>query len=452
VALETVDLKAIPVMAAGGPYRGVGSPPEGDYYSVADLEQFARDTNELIEQIDPPAKIGHSFGQRMLRSSGISDDEKPAVGWLRNLRVEGEKLLADITKVPKKFAQLVEAGAFRKRSPEIAILRRQGTSDDARRYKVIRGLAWLGAKAPAIRTLDEIAALYSEDTDEAERFLAEEQDEPSWNPNQGYRWIQERIYSALNNANTTYYVADVGPSEALVLNTASSTTMTGHIVPFTISEETVYIAPPDEWIAAAPPWIRVALTYRDFVEPASLEESRAAADTKSVEKFELSDEQVAQFAETLGVDAETLDPETLLSSVGELKQRAEQPPPVEDKEEEEEGVRKMSEEEFVELKTDAEAGKEAKRELWEMRRKAFLDAAEEAGKIVPAARESYEKMYAADENETRTIIEALPQNEVLLREYGSDDNGLGEDAKVEERLFAAFQAYRGNAPEPEAED
>ena len=162
----------------------------------------------------------------------------------------------------------------------------------------------------------------------------------------------------------------------------------------------------------------------------------------------LSEEQVAKFGEILEIgDGEDLDPDAMLAKLGELKEKAEAEP------ETPEGARQMSEQEFSELKADAvRAGKQAQQMLWTMRRDAFLDAAESAGKITPAAREQYERFYSLDEEETRKTIEELPVNEVLLREYGSDENGLeGTDEKAEERMFDELRAYRG-APTREAAD
>ena len=352
------------------------------------------DTNELIDQVDPPAKIGHSFGQRLLANS-IADDEKPAVGWLRNFRVEGKKLVADQLKTPQKFAQLVDAGAFRKRSAEIAKLRRQSADGgDSKVYHVVRAVSWLGAKAPAMRNLDEIAALYSETEEEAERFLAEEADATVvWNPRQGYRWVQERISSALNPRGLAplaseaegYYVMDVGPSVALVKRYGDDDTKAS-LVPFRVEGEEVVLASRDQWRDAQQTWVSVARSYIDFVEPVG--DPETSADSRGVPEFTLTEEQVAQFAEKLGVEPDQLDPETVIAQVGELRERAENPPapPEGDGEgEDEKGVVKMSEDELTELRAMAEEGRAAKTTLWERERDDFLNAAIDDRKITPGA-------------------------------------------------------------------
>ena len=160
MSLQTESLLGVPIMAAGGPYNGRDSGAAGDRFTRGDLQLIAANTNALADELRVPVKIGHSREQRLLRDSGLYVDEQPAAGWLTNFRVEGDKLYTDIKAVPKKLAQLVKSGAFRTRSVELngpVKSQRTGRVYDA----VVTALALLGAKAPAIRTLDDIHALYS---------------------------------------------------------------------------------------------------------------------------------------------------------------------------------------------------------------------------------------------------------------------------------------------------
>jgi hypothetical protein len=83
--LETVDIPAVEVLSTGGPVHGVGSPPEGDYWTRDQLEAMAAAARELAAEIKPPNKIGHSDASRSLRNSALAvptPGEMPAVGWL----------------------------------------------------------------------------------------------------------------------------------------------------------------------------------------------------------------------------------------------------------------------------------------------------------------------------------------------------------------------------------
>lgn len=148
MGLETVDLVGVEILATGGPFHGRGSPPAGDYWRPADLRELVDAHRELAAELRPPATIGHGGGHM------------PAVGYLDRLRLsaDGSELLADVRDVPRQFAELVKARAYRTRSVELSRVTSQRTG---RKYaRVVTGLAWLGGKMPAVRTLGDVTALY----------------------------------------------------------------------------------------------------------------------------------------------------------------------------------------------------------------------------------------------------------------------------------------------------
>lgn len=146
-ALATETFRGVQLLEADVRIHGQGSPPEGDLYTVGDLNRIAAAHRELAGELSAPAKIGH-------------DSAAPAVGWLENVRVEGRKLLADVQAVPRRFAELVRAGAYRTRSVELSRVTSQRTG---RRYNdVVTAVAWLGARLPAARTLDDVIKLYED--------------------------------------------------------------------------------------------------------------------------------------------------------------------------------------------------------------------------------------------------------------------------------------------------
>lgn len=156
--LETVDILGVEILSAGGPIHGVGSPPAGDYWSPEQLRGMADAAADLGDEVKAPAKIGHKGGD-------------PAVGWLENVRVndDGSRLLADIKRVPKGLSSLIDAGAYRTRSVELSSITSQKTG---RKHDwVVSGLAWLGGKMPAVRTLADVVKLYEADEDPGRKFV-----------------------------------------------------------------------------------------------------------------------------------------------------------------------------------------------------------------------------------------------------------------------------------------
>lgn len=150
--MNTVDFDAVEILSVGGPVHGRGSVAGGDFYGRADLRAIAAANRDLAGELKPPAKIGHA-------------GDAPAVGWLENIRVNetGDKLLADVRRMPKGVASLIDVGAYRTRSVELSKVTSQVSG---RTYELaVTGLAWLGGKMPAVRTLDDVVKLYETDSD-----------------------------------------------------------------------------------------------------------------------------------------------------------------------------------------------------------------------------------------------------------------------------------------------
>ena len=107
---------------------------------------------------EPTVKAGHATGQ---------EDEKearrvfgaPALGYAKRIWIEGKKLLADLKQVPKKFADLIKAGAFKRISAEIYwdyVYEVSGKKFP----RVLKSIAFLGAEIPALTDLKTIESLY----------------------------------------------------------------------------------------------------------------------------------------------------------------------------------------------------------------------------------------------------------------------------------------------------
>ncbi len=338
--LDTVDFNGVEILAAAGPIHGKGSPPEGDSYSADDLRRMASDFAELTPELRAPAKIGHGGDQ-------------PAVGWLDRLRVSGDatKLLADIRGVPKRLAGLINAGAYRTRSVELSSLTSQRTG---KKYGLVpTGMAWLGGKMPAVRTLDDVVALYE---GEAEVEL-------------------ERVY-----------------------------------------EVTVEADPDGLRDAVA----QLGVTYASE----DADENPPASDTRSeMDKLTITGEAATKLVQKLGLgeDADAAKIEEALDAreneLVETKRKLEEAEAKLPKE----GERAYSSDEIAELAKKAEAGERAEKKLYESERRDVIEGAVKAAKIAPAERDKFEKLYEADEETTKSLLESLtPRSELRGREFGGE--------------------------------
>lgn len=91
------------------------------------------------------------------RFPALSDGE-PAMGWVQNVRVQGDRLVGDLANVPARLAAIIPK-AFRRRSIEIAANVRR--PDGTVRPYALHGLGLLGVEMPAVKGLADVTARYS---------------------------------------------------------------------------------------------------------------------------------------------------------------------------------------------------------------------------------------------------------------------------------------------------
>ena len=117
---------------------------------------------ELLEHL-VEAHGAHALRRPVLKLGHVDPrfDGQPAVGYVDNLRVEGDVLLGDFLSVPKAFADIA-ATAFPDRSVEIFY---EFTDQAGKTWPaVLTAVALLGASAPAVTDLSSwqgIADLYT---------------------------------------------------------------------------------------------------------------------------------------------------------------------------------------------------------------------------------------------------------------------------------------------------
>ena len=390
--LPTRDLTGIPLMSIGGPFRGQGSPPEGDFYTEADLAEIARDTNAVIDEVDPFTKLGHNSAQRLARQSGLYDDdgEKPNTGSWRNFRVESGKLVADVVGMPAKLARLFESGAFRKRSVEFKPYESQNGRGKFQR--VIRAVALLGAKAPAVKTLDDVVSLYGdEEIDDADLHVVEYEEEGS-------------------PTATLDLQIDLQPIDG---ESGASADTRGEM-PETTEQET----------------------------------------TEQESGLTLSDAERDQLAESLGIEGEVTSA-ALVARAAEVRTLADAR---ESGDEEDDGDGEpdpdgendpappaagvqLSEAEYWDLRTRADMGARAAETLRVDRRDTAIESAMRDGRITPAAREEFVRLYDEDEDGASRILNALTPNEALAAVYGGDGESAVSDD--EQRAYEELSEMSG---------
>jgi phage I-like protein len=117
---------------------------------------------------EPPLKLGHDDDQAIIQESGF-----PSIGWVQALRVKGDKLVADFKGVPKKLADIIKAGGYKKVSSELYF----DYSIGGKTWPaVLKAVALLGADVPAVKTIADIRAAYDENAiPEVVVYMAEKQ-------------------------------------------------------------------------------------------------------------------------------------------------------------------------------------------------------------------------------------------------------------------------------------
>jgi hypothetical protein len=495
--LPTVDISAVEAISAGGPYYGQGSPEGGDFFTDEEIAEMAENTAILIKagELRPPNKIGHSNSQKLLANSGlqtpgdgtkVTSDEEPAAGWLDNVRADGGKLVTDVKKVPRKLGLLIRAGAFRTRSVEMSRVKPQSDEGKARakelgsdRLTVISALAWLGAKAPAVRTLDDAISLYADGDHESAAALLTADESPTddtietrdyatgdvvWKPGDGLQARLDRIRSALNPGPnpSQYYVRDATDALALV-ESYNEPCSTCWIVPYEIDAEgDVRVAPSSEWTLAQQAWVEAASSYADRNRSSEhVNIPRPPADTSVVSvKTKFSDEQIAKLAEGLGID-EADEAKRREAVEAQLEANFSTPPAGGEsgtdggdagtggtgtgteggdggtEPEPGSGENKAFAARLTELETKlevaeakAERGDRAYAESLKRDRDLDLKQAIHDGRIEPSAVGKWEKRYEDLGAEmARTLLSELPINEDFKRTYGSDDDSLDPEIR-----------------------
>lgn len=118
-----------------------GDYPQGTF-SVDDIDEIVAGFDPKLHE--PPVKLDHDTG--------------PAYGWVAGLRRQGDTLLAKLRDLAPGLIELVRAGRYKKRSAEIY------TNFQKTGKKVLRAIAFQGAKVPEVKGLANPAFAEGEST------------------------------------------------------------------------------------------------------------------------------------------------------------------------------------------------------------------------------------------------------------------------------------------------
>lgn len=124
----------------------------GDEYTMDDLTSMVDAFEQTKEGIPPFLKLGHDDNQKILQEDGY-----PAAGWISRLYIQGQKLVADFEKIPKKIFELITTNAYRKVSSEIYWNIKIG---DKVYTRLLGAVALLGSDMPAVSNLKDILSIY----------------------------------------------------------------------------------------------------------------------------------------------------------------------------------------------------------------------------------------------------------------------------------------------------
>jgi hypothetical protein len=147
-SLPTLSIKGLEIFASGT-YNG-------DTYSDADLDAMVSAFGQV--GFEPTIKAGHADGQESEKEARKVFGA-PALGYVDRIYRQGTKLLADLKDIPRKFADLIKAGAYKRISSEVY----WGYKNGGNTYpRVLKAVAFLGADIPAITSLKAVESLYKQ--------------------------------------------------------------------------------------------------------------------------------------------------------------------------------------------------------------------------------------------------------------------------------------------------
>lgn len=132
-------------------------------FTLGDLTTIVDNTKARLSYLKPTLKIGHDDEQALAKSAGL-----PAMGWMKDIRLEGTKVIATFAGIPEGLNKLL-GKAWKRVSCELLFGWRDPETGD--KLTVMSAVALLGEELPAVTNLADIAALYGEEWTAAQESL-----------------------------------------------------------------------------------------------------------------------------------------------------------------------------------------------------------------------------------------------------------------------------------------
>lgn len=121
-------------------------------FTMEMVRKIVANTMKVENKISMPIKLGHTNKQIFNQTDG-----QPALGWLKNVKLKGEKIVADLTNIPEVLMKAMKKGLFKQVSVEIGNTKSVGPH--------VTALAVLGADLPAVKSLKDLDQYFSEKND-----------------------------------------------------------------------------------------------------------------------------------------------------------------------------------------------------------------------------------------------------------------------------------------------
>lgn len=145
--IDFSELKDVEIFEVGT-WKGID-------FNIDFLKEVVENTQNFFDKgtSKPPLKLGHSTNQIL---KGQTDGD-PALGWVQNVRLKGNKIIADFKNVPDVVYKLIKQKRYDKLSSEI----RRNTEAGY----FLKGVALLGADLPAVKTLGDLSQFVASESE-----------------------------------------------------------------------------------------------------------------------------------------------------------------------------------------------------------------------------------------------------------------------------------------------